>query len=413
MTDTMDNQVIASRPAARLLAGNAGADPQQHVAIYGEFAPAQVARSLFAELDSSGLTGRGGAAFPSARKISALLDAGGRSNAVVIGNGSEGEPRSLKDVTLLSIAPHVVIDGLLALGAAIGTRRLFLHVHPDAMVTVVRAVRSRRETRRITVVEAADTFISGEASAVVNAIAGRAAIPVDRSERLTTVGLQRRPTAVFNVETLAHIALIARYGAAWFRSMGSAGDPGTRLVTVSGAVTTETVLEVPGGARLSDILARCEPDLSRIQAVLVGGYHGRWVGPEYFGDRLGAVRAGDGLAAGAGILYVLGRHECGIRTTAQIIDYLASQSAEQCGPCRFGLPALASEFAHLAYDAAPAARIERVLDLARSVAGRGACHHPDGTARLVTSAIHAFTDDIEAHRRGGCVSHTPVWGSTR
>ncbi|MDQ1551557.1 MAG: hypothetical protein QOD50_979, partial [Actinomycetota bacterium] len=323
---------------------------------------------------------------------------------IVIANGAEGEPRSLKDETLLRDAPHLVIDGLLAAAAVVHAGTMYLYTTAQSLPSVRRAISERDDARAIRVVEAPDTFISGEASAVVNAISNGVALPTDKTVRLTTSGLKQRPTLVQNVETLAHVALVARYGSAWFREVGSNRDPGTRLVTVSGAVPADRVLEVPGDTPVRDILRACGATDDDIAAVLVGGYHGAWLSGNDLSVGLSpAALASHGAHPGAGILYALAADQCGLRASAEIVRYLANESAQQCGPCMFGLPEMARLLERIA-SGDPDRRLARELaSVSESVVGRGSCHHPNGTTRLVLSALDAFSPDVQAHLTGRCV----------
>ncbi|NNC11306.1 hypothetical protein HII28_05360 [Planctomonas sp. JC2975] len=392
----------------RLFAAGPHADHRAHLATYG---PQDRGGSvtLFGELERSGLTGRGGAGFAAWRKVLATDDArtsramAGRP--VVIANGAEGEPRSLKDKTLLEHAPHLVIDGLLAAAAAVHAGSTYLYAASRSLEPIAAAITEREDADSIVLREAPDTFIAGEASAVVNGIENGIALPQDRIRRLSDTGLKRRPTLVHNAETLAHLALIARYGSGWFRTAGTSRDPGTRLVTVSGDVPQQRVMEVPGGAVLGDMLLAAGVDIAAVGAVLVGGYHGAWVPA----DVLDAPLSADGLAPlgaapGAGVLLVLGRRRCGLRATADIAGYLADQSARQCGPCMFGLPELARMLGELAAGIRDKDLPARLRALSADVAGRGSCHHPDGTTRMIASALGVFRDDVHAHLAGRCLA---------
>jgi NADH:ubiquinone oxidoreductase subunit F (NADH-binding) len=405
--ETRGRWVAAPTTGNRLFAAGPSASYSSHIHTYGELDAVAVAPHLVDQLIRSGLTGRGGAGFSVARKVAAT--SGSHPNRmwaaspVVIANGAEGEPRSIKDETLLRNAPHLVIDGLLALAAAIHAKKMFVYVSPGSLSIVERALAERRDARAIVLVAASETFVSGEASAVVNAIENGVALPRDHVVRLSTSGYKRRPTLVHNVETLAHVALIARFGADWFRSVGSDRDPGTRLVTVSGAVSAERVLEVAGDARLDGILAACGGSPNLTSAVLVGGYHGVWIP----GDQLDVGLSPTALAPfggqpGAGVLYVLGKDECGLAATADIVRYLASQSAQQCGPCMFGLPEMAGLIARIASGSPDRELRGQLESISQSVVGRGACHHPDGTSRLVLSALTVFARDVEAHLSNRC-----------
>jgi NADH:ubiquinone oxidoreductase subunit F (NADH-binding) len=358
-------------------------------------APGLSPGSLAGLLHDAGLTGRGGAGFPTGRKLNSVRS----NNAVVIGNGAEGEPLSGKDAWLLHRAPHLVLDGLTLTADDISAADVYLYIPSRSVCVVRRAIDERRacgvKERAVHIVEAPDTYIAGEKSAVISRIQGGRALPLDQTVSASVSGVRGRPTLVCNVETLAHIALIARFGPRWFRAVGDPADPGTMLVTLSGALRTE-VTEVPTGTTLLDLI-RQRTDPGSLAAVLVGGYHGRWIPAE----ALDRVTLGRG--SGTGIVHGLGASECGVERTAAFVGYLAEQSAGQCGPCRNGLPQLAELMSLLARghgDEGLPAEIDRIAGL---VDGRGACHHPDGTARLVRSALRTFSVDIGWHCEGHCL----------
>jgi NADH:ubiquinone oxidoreductase subunit F (NADH-binding) len=229
-------------------------------------------------------------------------------------------------------------------------------------------------------------------------------VPVLVPPRPYERGYRNRPTLVQNVETLAQLALIARFGPAWFRELGTPVDPGTVLVTVSGAVSAPGVYEMAFGTPMANLLAAAGGASEPLQALLIGGYFGTWVEAER-GMSLRLAREdllSVGCALGSGVVVALGDSVCGLQESARVIDYLARQSAGQCGPCTFGLRAIADGVSDLASGVADRAAIERVWRWADEIRGRGACHHPDGAARFVQSSLTVFADEIERHRRGGC-----------
>jgi NADH:ubiquinone oxidoreductase subunit F (NADH-binding) len=325
---------------------------------------------LIAELETAGLTGRGGAGFPAWRKAKTAL--GGRA-PVVVGNGAEGEPLSRKDAVLLGVNPHLVLDGLQLVAEAVGATSAYLYIPAGLELP------ARHDQVPVTVVRAPDRFVAGEESAVIAAIEGRQPLPRFRTQPAPMSGVDGRPTVVHNVETLAHIAMIARHGPAWYC------EAATSLTTVSGSVARPAVYEVPVGAGLDEVLAMAGADA--VVAVLVGGYHGVW------------TRAPYDTSPVAGIVHALPTGHCPLRFAADTTRYLAEQTAGQCGPCLNGLPAIAATMAALAVGRAAPERLEW---LARLVTGRGACHHPDGTARFVRSTLTTFAAEVAAHQRGHC-----------
>jgi NADH:ubiquinone oxidoreductase subunit F (NADH-binding) len=374
--------------------------------------------ALEALLRDAGLLGHGGAAFPAWRKLAAVT--GDRRRAVVVGNAAEGEPASRKDRTLLETAPHLVLDGLALVAAATRAGDAYLYVAEDALPAATRAVRERDRVRRdgvrVSVVAAPDLFVAGEESAVVSRLSGGPALPRDKFTMVVESGVHGRPTVVHNIETLAHIALVARHGSRWFREVGTDEDPGTFLSTVSGAVAAPGVHEAPYGVPLGELVARAGGPSTPLQAVLVGGYHGAWLPwPDAAG--LPMTRAAlrpYGAAPGAGVVVALADGACGLLTTSRLVDYLAGQSAAQCGPCMFGLPRLATVLRALAngpHARIPAETAAEVERLSGEVDGRGACKHPDGTVRLVRSAMATFREDVSAHRSGRCLHEDLGWGA--
>jgi len=352
--------------------------------------PEHSGREIRALTAASGLTGHGGAGFPTYRKFEAVAGSvSSRAAAVVIANAAEGEPFSRKDRTLLTHAPHLVLDGLALAARAVGADTLHIYV-PAASAHIVHAALAERPGHRVTVTIAPETFVAGEESAVVAAVAGKRPIPTTKGVRITERGLRGRPTLVQNIETLAHLALIARHGPQWYRSRGTEREPGTFLASISGPLHRPGVYEVPYGISLGGLLDAAGRNTRPLQAVLVGGYHGAWIPPDPTIEISRAGLARFGAAPGAGVIMPLPAGECGLLATAQIVSYLAGSSAGQCGPCANGLPRINDTFTALAGRTPRPDVVDELERLSRLVTGRGACKHPDGTARLVRSSLHRF-----------------------
>lgn len=409
MTLTHPPTIPVPTGTRRLLAA-AGPSLVDHERTHGPL-PA-VGPAVIDEIARAGVEGRGGAGFPLARKLAAIARQGGtartrgRTGPLVVANGAEGEPASRKDAVLLRRSPHLVLDGVVVAALATGATEAVVATSAGLAPVVRQALAERGDPVRVTVrVLPHAGFTAGEASALASAVAGGPGVPQDRVVRLSERGPGRRPTLVSNVETLAQAALVARYGAEWTRGVGSAAAPGTRLVTVSDVRDPDTavVLETAGGAVLGDLLVASRLDRAdprRAQAVLVGGWGGTWVPATALDATLEAPGLAPwGASPGAGVLAVLGADTCPVATTARIATALAGASAGRCGPCVNGLPGIAEQLTALA-GGRPTRDVERLVSL---VDGRGACHHPDGVARMVRSAMHVFREDVLAHRSGRCL----------
>lgn len=362
-------------------------------------------KNVLHEIECAGLNGRGGAGFPTSKKLRAVLE--GSRRPVVIGNGTEGEPASMKDRVLLAQAPHLVLDGAAAAADIVMARDIVMVVHREVRTAVDAAVGERRQRGidrvPIRVVTAADRFVAGEASAVVNWVDRGRPVPMGKRTHMSERGLSGRPTLVQNVETLAQLALICRHGSEWFREVGSQEEPGSTLVTLMGSFVRPGVHEVAIGTRMADIFALAGGPSAPLQALLIGGYFGTWLRAIPTFD-LSFSAQGLGVGLGAGLVIAVPDGICGVAETARLARYLASQSAGQCGPCKFGLPAIAQELEALAER-----RPVRMNDLRRWVVeidGRGACSHPDGAARQIRSALDVFHYEVARHLEGHCTAST-------
>ncbi len=397
--------------ATRLIVQAGSLSLEDHLQTYG---PLPVGRgpataNLIAEVARAGLTGRGGAAFPAGRKFRAVAEASKRRPAVVVANGSESEPASSKDLVLLSHSPHLVLDGIAVAADAVGAATAYLclghrtaRLYQPLLDAIAARGRAGLRGVPVEVVRLGDGYLSGQETALVSALNGGAGLPTFIPPRPSDRGVRRQPTLVQNIETLAHVALIARYGADWFRKVGTTGAPGSALVTVTGAVERPGVREIPLGTPLGQLLQGAAP-AGRPQAVLAGGYFGAWLAL----PQASAVPVSDeglrqaGAALGSGVLAVLPESACGLAETARVVAYLASESARQCGPCTNGLPALAEAMRWIAFGQPGHDAADWVAKLTALLTGRGACHLPDGASGLVASALAVFADDLRAHASSG------------
>jgi len=390
-----------------------------HLSRYGPVPLPGDGAALIAEAGRAGLAGRGGAGFPAARKMRAVAAAvAGRGHGllrtarggVLVANGVESEPASGKDKMLLDRSPHLVLDGIALAASAVGASRAYLCLHAGypGLAGQLRAAVAERESAGISpvgvqVTEVPGGYVASQETALISFLNGGPQRPVFVPPRPFERGVRGRPTLVQNVETLAHLALIARYGAAWFRELGPPQSAGSALITVSGTVREPSVQEIELGTRIGDLLERAGGPAEPPQAVLAGGYFGGWLPyPAALNIRMtdADLRAA-GAALGPGVLILLPESACGLAETARTIGYLAGQSAGQCGPCLNGLPALAAAFDEVAFGRPDGDTLGWARQLLTLVAGRGACHLPDGTAALAASALRVFGHDLRRHAASG------------
>jgi NADH:ubiquinone oxidoreductase subunit F (NADH-binding) len=353
----------------------------------------------------SGLRGRGGAGFPTARKLMAVT--AGRGRAVVVANGSESEPASGKDRTLLTLAPHLVLDGIAVAATVTGATEAIVCVDQNAgrayqALATAGGERSDRVPVRVEMIPS--RYVAGEETALVRLLNGGPAKPQFVPPRPFERGVGGRPTLIDNVETLAHLALIARYGPAWFQAVGTVTAPGSMLVTLSGALGRPGVVEAACGTPLPDLLAIAGGATEALSAVLFGGYFGTWMPVE------AALSHPVDLSVGAGVVIAFPASACGLIELARLARWLAGQSAGQCGPCVNGLPAIAAGVEALAQGHRTAEVVTNLQRHLRVVVGRGACHLPDGVSRMVASGLDTFASEIETHAAGRCTAahQTPV-----
>lgn len=392
-----------------------------HLSQYGELPEVPPRRgsepgALVEQVEISGLRGRGGGWFPTVRKLRAVVESsaergrlGRGRHPLVIANGMEGEPASSKDAVLLGASAHLVFDGISAAAATIGATDAFLAIHRDSAVipTLIKALDERHAARldplAIHLVTPPARYVASEESALSHWVGEGIATPV-YPDRPFQKGAAGRPTLVQNVETLAHLGLVARYGGEWFAQVGAAGAPGSTLVTVGGAVRSPGVVEVPTGTTVAEILELCGGPTERAQAYLTGGYGGGWAPAAGFDATPWdpeSVRAAGGVI-GASVLWVVGESTCPVEELARVTAWMAGESAGQCGPCVYGLPSLSDDVHLLATRQATATDMKRLEHRLRLVSNRGGCKHPDGTARFVSTGLAAFPDEVALHLAGRC-----------
>lgn len=408
MTSSTEPDVLCIGQA-RLTAGldrHDRIDLSSHHAIFGTMPQLDIGR-LLEIAERVALRGRGGAAFPVARKLKAVQQSvrQRRRRPVVLVNGTEGEPGSAKDRTLLLRSPLLVLAGALAAARALRATKIVVGVtRADVARSVSAAAAEEPDLRRLVrVIQVPDRFVSGEGGALVNAVNGKAAVPPGRKVLASDTGVDDRPTLLSNAETFAQLAVLVMLGPDGYSSTGTATEPGTILLTVGGSADRPAVMEVPSGLPLGQVLDLCSA--AHAEGILVGGYHGMWLATDaaYQAPTSRAGLEAAGGALGAGVILPLDEATCPLGEVARVVGYLAQESSGQCGPCKLGLPGIARSLKALADGSGGIDALDTARRGASAVRGRGACAHPDGVSRFVLSALDVFTDDVVAHMfRGTC-----------
>jgi NADH:ubiquinone oxidoreductase subunit F (NADH-binding) len=373
----------------------------------GGYAPLADPEHLLSEVQASGLLGRGGAAFPLAVKLRTVRDNGRHaSGTVVIANGEEGEPASIKDRWLLRNRPHAVLDGLRLAVGIIGADRAVVYVSDSAAAaSVARALDELPgdlDGAAVELLTVTPGYVAGEETAAVHVVNGGPAKPTDKPPRPFEQGVAGKPTLISNVETLAHLAYLHQHGAQAFRELGTEGSPGTFLATITGAGRAPALYELPHGIAFADLLTLHGVSPDNVRGALMGGYFAGLLNHDIVGATLDheSVRAlGSGLGCGAiGIL----THDCPVAVAASVLAYFDRENAGQSGSCFNGTAAMAAVATGLRDGVATQEDLDRLTRWSVVLRGRGACATLDGAANVAASLLAQFPDQVHRHLENGC-----------
>lgn len=412
--DTAQSTTIATAIAPgcepRLLGERPG-EGREDLAAYrsrGGYQPLANADELLGQVESSGLVGRGGAAFPLAVKLRTVRDNGRLAQgAVVVANGEEGEPASIKDRWLLRNRPHLVLDGLRLATTIVGADKAYVYVSDPESAHSVETALSELDPGTfgavaVSVVTVQAGYVAGEETAAVRVINGGPAKPTDKPPRPFEAGVDEYPTLVSNVETLANLPYLQHHGAASYRALGSPLSPGTFLATITGAGRPVVLYELPHGLPFTELLALHGVSPDHVRGVLMGGYFAGLLNRRVLETTLDHEtmrRFGSGLGCGA--ISVI-TDECPVAVAASVLDYFDRENAGQCGSCFNGTAAMAAAAGALRDGAATTEDVDRLRRWSVVLRGRGACATLDAATNVAASLLDQFPNEVAQHLDGVC-----------
>jgi len=392
----------------RLLGDVVGTESLEQYLEVGGYRSVTDPAALHQKVSDSRLRGRGGGAFPMAVKIETVKS--GEARPVVVANGEEGEPASVKDRWLMRNRPHLVLDGLRLAAELVDTEDVFVYVSDTDSARAIRHASEEAEAQgvwaaSVCVVTVEPTYVAGEETALVQALNGGPALPMDKPPRPFEEGVHGRPTLVCNVESLCSLALLHRMGAAGYAAVGVQSCPGTFLLTLTGSETASGLYEVPYGITLRHLLAWLGENVDDVVGCLMGGYFAGVLGPSSLDLKLDydSVRSvGSGLGCGA--VGLIRADDCPVRISAAVMAYFARENAQQCGSCFNGTAAMSAVLTGLVEGRATQSDLDRLVYWSTSLRGRGACGTLDGATNIATSLLREFGDLTTNHLQHGCTN---------
>ena len=365
--------------------------------------------ALLDDVQRSGVLGRGGAAFPLAVKLQAVRDNGIRNDVgtVVIANGEEGEPASIKDRWLLRHRPHLVLDGLRLAAAIVAADDAYVYVSDPESARSVETALSELGAGALGGINVAvrvvdPGYVAGEETAAVRALNGGPVKPTDKPPRPFESGVAGRPTLVSNVETLASVPYIQQHGSRAFREQGTAQSPGTLLVTITGAGRPPGLYEVPHGLPITELLVLHGVSPDGVRGALMGGYFAGLLDRDVLGatvDHETFRRLGSGLGCGA--ISVI-TDDCPVALAASVLAYFDRENAGQCGSCFNGTAAMAAVAGALRDGVATDEDLARLRRWSVVLRGRGACATLDAATNVAASLLDQFPEPVQHHLDNDC-----------
>ncbi len=377
-----------------------------------EMSPAEV----IAEVDKSGLQGRGGAGFPTGQKWRFVASAPGSARYVIC-NADESEPGTFKDRLILEGDPFSIIEAMTIAGYAVGASEGYIYIRGEYALAFQRIENAIRQAEAYGLLgdhifgtdfrfhihphAGAGAYICGEETALIESLEGKRGMPRARPPYPTTYGLFGQPTVVNNVETLANVPPILRNGAAWYRAIGSPKSAGTKVYTILGNVNFTGAIEVPMGITLRevvDIYAKGMKNDKKLKLVQTGGSSGTIV-PAHLQDvplDFESFRKA-GVSLGSGALVVCDEDTCVVDLAKTILRFFRNECCGKCTPCRIGTLRLFEIMTQVSAGQAKLEDLDEMLKISEAMCEVSNCGLGQTASTALRDILKYYREEVEAH----------------
>ena len=367
-------------------------------------------------IGDSGLRGRGGAGFPTARKWQFAKNSVSDKKYVVC-NADEGDPGAFMDRSVLEGDPHAVLEAMAIAGYAIGADEGFVYVRAEYPIAVKRLTIAIAQAREygllgknifgtgfnfdVHIRLGSGAFVCGEETALLTSIEGNRGEPRPRPPFPAVKGLFGQPTIINNVETLANVAQIINNGAEWFASMGTEKSKGTKVFALGGKINHTGLVEIPMGTPLRTIIEDIGggvPHGKKFKAAQTGGPSGGCIPASLIDtpvdyESLIAI----GSMMGSGGLIVMDEDNCMVDIAKFFLEFTVDESCGKCTPCRIGTRRMLDILDKITAGKGEDGDIEKLEELAKTIKATALCGLGQTAPNPVLSTLHYFRDEYEAH----------------
>ena len=368
------------------------------------------------EIDKSGLRGRGGGGFPAGRKWKQVAHQKEKVRYVVC-NGDEGDPGAFMDGSVMEGDPYKLLEGMMIAGYAVGAANGYIYVRAEYPMSVsrLRHAIAEMENRNLLgdnilgtdfcfhmhINRGAGAFVCGEGSALTASIEGKRGMPRVKPPRTVEKGLWEKPTVLNNVETFANVPKIVLQGADWYRSIGTAGSPGTKTFSLTGAIENTGLIEVPMGSTLREIIYDIGGGLkegSQFKAVQIGGPSGGCLTEKHLDEPLDfdSVKKFDAIV-GSGGMVVMDQHTCMVEVARFFMSFTQRESCGKCVPCREGTKRMLEILEKIVEGRGEEEDLDRLEELAAMIRSMALCGLGKSAPLPVISTLKLFRNEYLEH----------------